>query len=1002
MSWIVIAAVATASSVSILMLVNVYLYRRYRERFIKLWAVAWGIHVLRYLSMIISALWQPSSLTSAFYYVCVIISAVVLLNGTRIFIGKPPAKWSKIAGGLIALWSIVSLSLHLPSISAIIPVFAFLSYTYIHIGYQLLQQTKQGETAGRITGIVFIVWGIHQADYPFLRPIEWFAPWGFLLGSILATAAAIGMILIYFERIQRALEEKEDSLKKQNNQLLATEEKLGIQIEEYSTAMKLLKESEERFHELHNATFGGIIIHDKGLILDCNKGLSDMTGFTFEELIGMDGLTLIAPETLGTVVTNIEQGYDKRYEVVGVRKDGSKYPLSIRGKNTTYRGREVRVIEFQDVSEQKKVEACQKEIEEKYRRVVETANEGIVILNSETELTFVNQQMASLLGYSIGEMLGQKMERFLAEDQLADHREQMALRYQGKDAIYERCFRKKCGGRLWTLVSARVIFNREGRLDGSFGMIADITKLKQAEHNVSLALAEAQHFRDAIDCFPAYVYMKDPQCRYVYGNRPTLELFGCTAQELVGTSDSHYFPEETARQLREVDARVVAGHCSMEEIVIPHADGSQRVYWEVKTPLYANDGSGVIWGMCGISTDITEHKRTEAELLKMEKLESLGVLAGGIAHDFNNILTGIMGNISYAQMFLPEDHKSYKPLNEAEKATVRASELSHQLLTFARGGEPVKKVISVQQLLRDATSLLLRGSNVKVFFKCPDTLHSIEADEGQMSQVINNIIINAVQAMPGGGVLTIEAQNVQVEADNALVLLPGSYICLVFSDQGEGISDTVVKKIFDPFFTTKPAGNGLGLASARSIVHKHGGHIGVSSIIGVGTAFTIHLPSRGEATLPRIMDSAPTAEIHSGGTILVMDDEEAIRSMTSEILMFFGYRVETCGNGREAVELYRQAYAAGTCFSAVIMDLTIPGGMGGKEAAQQILRIDPEARLIVSSGYSNDPIMSDYGAYGFTGAVAKPYNMRDFGEYIGMIIKLPAAEATACIQNKLS
>ncbi|MHB8056383.1 MAG: ATP-binding protein [Desulfuromonadaceae bacterium] len=386
-------------------------------------------------------------------------------------------------------------------------------------------------------------------------------------------------------------------------------------------------------------------------------------------------------------------------------------------------------------------------------------------------------------------------------------------------------------------------------------------------------------------------------------------------------------------------------------------------------------------------SDITEQKRHEKEQLKMEKLESLGLLAGGIAHDFNNILTGIMGNISFAQMFLDPSHKSSKPLVEAEKASRRATELAHQLLTFARGGEPVRKVISLQHLVNETVELVLRGSNVKGIVQIPDSIHGIDADEGQMCQVLHNIIINASQAMPGGGILTASAHNETLADNNTLYLPPGRYVRLTISDQGCGIPDDVMKRIFDPYFTTKSAGNGLGLASAHSIINRHGGRIGARSTQGEGTTFTIHLPSIGDTYSKHQTDSvAQSVGDHPGGAILVMDDEEMIRDMTTQMLEYLGCQATTCASGAEAVSLYKAAGESGTPFSAVIMDLTIPGGMGGKEAAAQILAIDPQARLIVSSGYSNDPIMSDYRAYGFTGAVAKPYNMKELSQLISDLL----------------
>ncbi|MGB3225262.1 MAG: ATP-binding protein [Desulforhopalus sp.] len=388
-----------------------------------------------------------------------------------------------------------------------------------------------------------------------------------------------------------------------------------------------------------------------------------------------------------------------------------------------------------------------------------------------------------------------------------------------------------------------------------------------------------------------------------------------------------------------------------------------------------------------VTRDITELKKFEYEKLKFEKLESLGVFARGIAHDFNNILTGIMGNISFAKVFLDTTHKSSKLLTEAERAAVRAGELAQQLLTFARGGQPIKHAVSLKQLVNEALSLVLRGSNVRGVVDIPDSIHALEADEGQLTQVFHNIIINATQAMPGGGVLTVSARNELLNEKNAFSLPPGPYLQLTFIDQGCGIPADALKKIFDPYFTTKSTGTGLGLSSAHSIVHRHGGHIQAASTIGKGTTFTIHLPSIGSASAHYQEETSgkPAGE-HTGGAILVMDDEEMIIEVASSMLAYLGYNVTTCSNGEETIDCYKASIESDTPFLAVIMDLTIPGGFGGKQAAEQILSQFPNACLIVSSGYSNDPIMSNYRDYGFSGAIAKPYNIQKFKEVLGCVI----------------
>ncbi len=491
------------------------------------------------------------------------------------------------------------------------------------------------------------------------------------------------------------------------------------------------------------------------------------------------------------------------------------------------------------------------------------------------------------------------------------------------------------------------------------------------------------------------VWKVDGDYRFTYISPADERLRGFRADEVLGRHVFELFDEEGIASLRKIavqrlEAEQQGSKSGTITFEARHRCKDGSWLWGEVSSTPERDEQGKITGYYGITREITERKKHEKELLKIEKLESLGVLAGGIAHDFNNILTGIMGNISFAQLFLDAGHKSCKPLAEAEKAAVRAGELAHQLLTFARGGEPVKKVISLRNLVNETVSLVLRGSNVKGTVEIPDSIHAIEADEGQMSQVFHNIIINATQAMPGGGTLTVTARNETLCNKNDLALPGGSFVSLSFADQGCGISDDDLKRIFDPYFTTKASGKGLGLASAHSIVKRHGGHIGVISGTGKGTTFTIHLPSIGETYTNHQGGSVElTTGVHAGGSILVMDDEEVIREIMTSILEFLGYAATTCENGTEAIARYKTAKESGTPFSAVIMDLTIPGGMGGKEAARRILDIDPNACLIVSSGYSDDPIMSDFNAYGFKGAIAKPYNMAEFGQLLSSMLSAP-------------
>jgi PAS domain S-box-containing protein len=409
-------------------------------------------------------------------------------------------------------------------------------------------------------------------------------------------------------------------------------------------------------------------------------------------------------------------------------------------------------------------------------------------------------------------------------------------------------------------------------------------------------------------------------------------------------------------------------------------DGSEHAIEQTATPLHDKDG---VVGLVLVFRDITDQLSLEQERLKASKLESLGILAGGIAHDFNNILMAVVGNLSLAGM-AAIDEKTARRLSEAEKACVRARSLTQQLLTFSKGGAPVKKTMGIGSLLEDSAQFALRGSNVKCVTEIPRGLWLVDADEGQMNQVFHNIVLNAKQAMPDGGELVISAANVEIGPDNrpaGFDQADGRYIRLSIADQGTGIPEEIRRRIFDPYFTTKSKGSGLGLASSYSIVAKHDGSIGLESEVGVGTTFHIYLPAA-VSQQETVVVAVPQETVRGKGRVLLMDDEEMVREVAAEMLEHLGYEVVAVGDGKDAIRTYQDEMTAGRKFDAVITDLTVPGGMGGKDAVAALRQIDPDVHAVVSSGYADDPVMAVYQRFGFRGVVAKPFTVKELGRVL--------------------
>ena len=518
------------------------------------------------------------------------------------------------------------------------------------------------------------------------------------------------------------------------------------------------------------------------------------------------------------------------------------------------------------------------------------------------------------------------------------------------------------------------------------GTIRDITEERRAAEQLA---AEKERLAVTLRSIGDAVITTDSDGRIVLMNPIAEELTGWKETDAVGRPLMEVFQivDERTRKAcaNPVDKVISTGQkvALANHTLLIAKDGSEFLIADSGAPILGNQRD--ILGVVLVFRDTTERQRMEKELLKMEKLQSLGVLAGGIAHDFNNFLTGIIGNLSLAKLDVQLSHPVSRALGEMEKAALRAKDLTQQLLTFSKGGAPVKQVIRIDDLVRESSQFVLRGSNVRCEFIIDDDLRPADVDDGQIAQVVHNLMINADQAMPDGGTVAIRGMNISLAPGNPYALDPGDYVQLIIRDQGAGIKREYLKKVFDPYFTTKQKGSGLGLAVAYSIIARHDGQLTVDSTLGEGTTFTLLLPAARRTQA--VNAQAPVDLMVGSGRILVMDDEDFIRELVSMMLNTLGYEVALSEDGQQALVMYREALDAGSPFDAVILDLTVPGGMGGKETLRQLAAIDPHVCAIVSSGYSNDPVMADHIHFGFRAAIKKPYLVQELSQVLNKVIK---------------
>jgi PAS domain S-box-containing protein len=714
------------------------------------------------------------------------------------------------------------------------------------------------------------------------------------------------------------------------------------------------------------------------------------------ELQGLPFQSFIHPDDISACEESIRKNIEK-----GERTPGFEYRVKDRSGNWLWHissGSAVLAangsfLHFlgvaKDITERKKAEETLRESEGKFKNIIEHITDIFFMLNSNREMLYVSPQCEQLLGYTVEEVQT-NWQNYMTDNPLnaAGHEvTQLGLTTGKKQAPYLQEFVHRDGTKRLVEINESPLKDEKGDTIGIVGAVRDMTEHKRVEE---ILRESEEKYRLLIENSNDIIYKLDLQGVCTFVSPAWKRLLGHDNAAIIGHPFHDFVhPDDIPRcEISMANALETRVPLTGIEYRVRNVAGEWRWHSTNAAPAFNAEGACTYF-VCS-ANDITDRKRFEEAQQQVEKLETVGVLAGGIAHNFNNILTSILGNISLARTEAEPGSELMESLESAEKASIRAKDLTMQLLTFSKGGAPVKKLASLTEMLKEAAGFALTGSNVNCQFSIPADLWQAEIDAAQVSQIIHNLVINAQQATPEGGTVEVRAENVALSKKQSQVkglpLTAGNYVRVAVADQGSGIPKEILAKIFNPFFTTKPKGSGMGLATSFSIARQHGGHLSVESKAGSGSTFYVYLPTSVESAAAKL-DKIEGASRTGKARILVMDDEKIVREIAGRMLKHIGYAgIEFATDGVEAIKLYKAAMESGNPFGAAILDLTIPGGMGGEIAIQKLLKIDPAVKAIVSSGYVDDPVMSEYREYGFSAMLVKPYTIEELRKAVQDVI----------------
>jgi PAS domain S-box-containing protein len=835
MAWLLPSNIAVLAGTFVLTAVYLYLYTQDRQKFLLVWTIGWAVYLVRFCFMLAMLLYRQTPLLNTAYHLSALVSGMLLLWGTHLFLGRPlPRPWIAVSAA-IGVWTAAAIALNVPFLAFALPNFMLLAFIYIWTGAALLRARRGA--GGRIVGWAFIFWGVHKADYPFLRPVAWFAPWGYVLSSVVELTVAIGMLLVYFEKMRTELLEKE-----------------------------------ERFR-------------------------------------------LFAENARDIIY---------RYRLAPVR--GFEYVSPSVTKLTGYTPAE----HYAD------------------------PELGLKLVHPDDR-----------------ELLKQVM---LAPDD----KQPVVIRWVHKNGVV-----------LWTEHRNVPVYDNAGRLAAIEGIVRDITERRRTEE---AAHEHEKRFREFLENMQFSAVMLDSSGRVTFCNNHLLNLTGWSPDEVIGRNWFDLFiPRDRRADTNDYFEKLVAEKAVPlhHENAIVTRKGEQRlIVWD-NTLL--RDHAGAAVGTASIGIDVTEHRKIEEQLRQAQKMEAVGQLAGGIAHDFNNILSAVVGYAHLLKMRMEAGNPLLANVEHILDASERAAALTHSLLAFSRKQAISIKPVDLNEVIRKTQQLLLRVIGEDIDMRTDLATGALVAlvDAGQVEQVLMNLATNARDAMPKGGRLTIRSE--QHSIDGAFIEAHGygqrgTYAVITVSDTGTGMDEETRKKIFDPFFTTKETGKGtgLGLAMVYGMVKQHNGFIDVRSEPGKGTAFTIYFPLTARANAETSGASAKQAGTltRGSGTILLAEDDETLRTLSSSVLRECGYTVIEAADGEEAVQRFAERKAD---IRLVILDVIMPR-KNGKQAHDEIRTMQPAIKALFVSGYTPDIVRGKGMLEGGAEILLKPFTPQDLLRKTGEIL----------------